>query len=79
MKNDGPKESHATRWCTITVLLTSAVLVLYVLSVGPAVWCMEHEFVTESTLTTFYSPLINFSSKIPPLYRLLDWYAVLWQ
>ena len=56
-----------------------AVTVLYVLSVGPAVWCMERGIISESAYENAYLPLVKCTSMIPPLYWLIDEYAVLWQ
>ncbi len=79
MENGKPKESRTTNWCTITLLLVGVMPLLYALSVGPAVWCMERGWVTESALTTFYWPAIYLTSQFPPIYQLWDDYATLWQ
>ena len=73
------RESIWFRKLTRITLTLVLVPILYGLSVGPAVWCMEHGFVSEATLEITYWPLTQTATTVPPLYWLLDEYACFFQ
>lgn len=73
------ENSRSSRGAWQYVAGAVVLLALYVLSVGPAVWCMERGFISEQTLEMVYLPLIQITSLHPPTYWLLDEYATWWQ
>ncbi len=73
------RESIWFRKLTRITLTLVLVLMLYGLSVGPAVWCMEYGLASEATLEIMYWPLTQTATIVPPLYWLLDEYACFFQ
>jgi hypothetical protein len=57
--------------------------VLYVLSVGPAIWLATRDMLSKSereALETLYTPLdLLHETHLQPITDGLDWYVVLWR
>jgi hypothetical protein len=68
-----------TFWATVIVV---AALIAYPLSLGPAAWLAEHDWLTGRTLELaekFYYPIIWLDENGPePVSDAIDWYADLW-
>jgi hypothetical protein len=52
-------------------------LVVYPLSIGPAVWLENTGFLSVDAIEAAYAPLIGLESET--WNRLLNWYLLLWQ
>jgi len=79
--SDQPKK----RWSLIKVMMTVViVLVLYVLSIGPAAWIQYNsvptrfETIYSKTIVFVYTPVIWLSHQSEFLWNLYRWYLGLW-
>ncbi len=80
MSADFQNDTTAKTEClTRMVMFTLGLPLLYVMSVGPAIWCGEHGFISEQAFEAAYYPLNWVSSKWESLYNLVDEYACFWQ
>jgi hypothetical protein len=57
----------------------SILLLVYVLSAGPAVKLADANIIPFSIVLTIYSPLETLGDVCPPAKRLLAWYVGLWE
>lgn len=62
--------------CGVLLIL---VPVLYVLSLGPAVWIGDHYELTRDVITAVYYPLFLLAKRFEPIKQMLDWYVGLWR
>ena len=69
-----PKKKHSMQWLTGTVIL----IVIYVLSTGPAALLERKGKLTTSNLETFYLPLIALCEAARPVNQFMNWYVRLW-
>jgi hypothetical protein len=76
MERNDAKDCYRLRRMAILVF---AVIFVYAMSVGPAIWCAENGLISERAYESAYLPLSEFASTIPPLYWLLDEYACFFQ
>jgi len=60
-----------------TVLL-GVMLLGYPLSIGPAVWLTGHRYFRDSTVSSFYWPVLWSAAQAIPLENALDWWGSLW-
>jgi hypothetical protein len=70
------------RWLVTVGSVLAALPLLYVLSVGPAVWWFAKQGYPEEqveSLESFYGPLISIHNNCPPLATALDLYVELWE
>ena len=49
--------------------------VLYVLSAGPAVWLIDHNFITIEVAGPFYAPIYYLAEAFPSFERFIGWYS----
>lgn len=71
--NDRPRSLLAV-WLVCAVLL---LLLLYVLSIGPAFWLYDRDLISRGTFEVFdiaYAPVYFVSDRCPPLQRAIAWY-----
>jgi hypothetical protein len=62
----------------IAVLLFVALLLpLYVAGTGPAIWCRDHDVISQETLLRMYWPLAH-AEGWPVVGRAFHWYIQLW-
>jgi len=61
------------------LLLLFFVPILYVLSVGPASWLANHQYVDLETTRVFYWPIIKAHDTFPPLQPVLQGYVSLFE
>jgi hypothetical protein len=80
MTNNAPDQrrgSAAAVWLVVAVVL---LLVLYVLSAGPAVRLFDHRGSPyQPYVAAFYWPLIWLADMCQPIGNALQWYVSLWQ
>jgi len=57
-----------------------AIVVLYVLSMGPACWLADRQMIypTNPYLVGFYWPIIRASEACPPFGQFIGWYQSFW-
>ena len=55
-----------------------ALVPLYVLSIGPAVWLRTHNVITHDTLVTVYYPISWLERKSPTFAEPIEAYCRLW-
>ena len=75
-------DKHERRFPALAAVLCVVVLLLpvvYVLSIGPAFWLMEHGYASSSVWEYTYYPVFWLSSKSELGRRLLEWYINLWR
>ena len=66
----------------VGVLLLVLLPILYVLSIGPAIWLHDHGFMPgplEDIAEAVYTPLVWAASLSPALEAPLDFYIELWE
>ena len=61
----------------VVILVLIALPILYVLSLGPAVWLMEHNYLDRETARHIYYPLIFAAESIPLVRSVMQWYMEL--
>jgi hypothetical protein len=61
------------------LLMLLFVPLLYVLSVGPAVWLVEHYPATEYAINILYTPLSLVAESFSPVKAFFEWYIDFWQ
>jgi hypothetical protein len=59
------------------ILALIALPILYVLSLGPAVWLMEHNYLDRDLARHIYYPLIFVAESIPLVRSVMQWYMEL--
>lgn len=52
-------------------------LLLYLLSIGPACWLMNHDLLGHEIFYAAYGPVIWVMERCPPVERLINWYTLL--
>lgn len=57
------------------VLIALAVPILYVLSVGPASWLIEHQYLSRDQAVIFYYPVIYVVENNDSIKRVMVWYV----
>jgi hypothetical protein len=69
------KKSHPEQnW----LLGTFLVIVLYILSIGPATLLYSRRAISLKAYAITYRPLVALARKVPPVERAIDWYVGLW-
>jgi hypothetical protein len=65
----------------LILLLAVAVLLplLYVAGIGPAVWLVENDYVSQQTFGVAYAPLLWLMSLVPTCGNALERYIRLWE
>ncbi|MAE62295.1 MAG: hypothetical protein CMJ49_13180 [Planctomycetaceae bacterium] len=84
-----PKEAEIegrrslARWVGWSMLALVVVVALYVLSIGPAVWCYItfdlYDSLIGASIEAFYWPLEQMGYRSETFSQFLDWYAELWR
>ncbi|MBC7853453.1 MAG: hypothetical protein IAF94_08460 [Pirellulaceae bacterium] len=74
---DKQKESRGTG-CLICAAALTALVVLYVLSIGPASWIAMKYPATEKWLEAVYFPVLAFRDQFRPVEGALNWYMRFW-
>lgn len=71
--------ASATRPVLVAIALLLFLLLptAYILGIGPAVWLLEHGYVTESVVLFIYSPLDKLAREHEPLGDAFRWYISL--
>jgi hypothetical protein len=72
--SDGRKKPSVAFWASVAVVV---VLIGYPLSIGPAVWLTGRKYAKESTVTSFYWPVLWSAGQTPPLENALVWWGSL--
>lgn len=62
----------------LAAVLPFALLILYVLSDGPAWWLWSRGYLPEELLLTLYAPLNWLADRSDAISLALDWYESLW-
>ncbi len=62
-------------WITVALV---GVLAAYPLSFGPAVWLTGRRYFRESTVTSFYWPVLWSTAHAQALEKAVDWWGSLW-
>jgi len=74
-----PKKSRTARWVVVVLL----VALVYLLSMGPAAWCVWQDWSPEWSFQAYrraYLPVLFLARIGPrPVYDAIDWYVGLWQ
>ncbi len=73
---DDRKKSSLTPWVVGLGLMLPLV---YVLSIGPAVWLVDYFGIRHDLARLFYMPLIWLADVSSTVKRLLELYMLLWQ
>jgi hypothetical protein len=69
------KQPGVTFWTTVVVV----VVLVYLLSLGPATWLNERRHLSNGAMTTLYAPVLSVYECGPrPIRRATDWYLALW-
>lgn len=70
-------QTKSSRPVTIVILLVAALFLLpcYVLSIGPAVWLVDHHYLSNETAEAVYWPITTSMRYCPPLERAMYWYG----
>ena len=72
------KPNKSSAWA-IVIVLVLAVVPLYVLSIGPAVYLLDHGFATwQDSAEWLYTPVIWVANNCEPLGYLLKRYMAWW-
>lgn len=75
--SEGGKENRSG--CAIAVTIGFVLLpVLYLLSIGPAVWLVEHKRMPEPLAEVIYAPVLILADWAPAFRNLLEWYIQFW-
>jgi len=74
---DESRKSAAPVVAAVLIILFGPLL--YVLSVGPAVWLIEHEYLSDECAELVYFPIILAADYSPSFMAVLDWYLQLFQ
>ena len=75
--SEKPRTYRKAIWTCLTLVLL--VPSLYVLSIGPAVWLMANEYISEQPALRFYDPLEEFARSFPVAGEWIRWYVSLWR
>ena len=75
MNDDRPRKFGGGCVISIAVIMLA---VIYVLSVGPAIWFRDHDFISQDTILVVYAPIGWLYDKVPFAAQLLEAYAGLW-
>jgi len=75
---DRDESKPGRRWPFYVVLFVLFLPMLYVLSIGPAVWLLANGHVSREPLRTLYAPLEWLGDAAPSSRRPLQWYVRLW-
>jgi hypothetical protein len=82
MSDPARKDERTKISCGVVASVAVFILVLlvsvYVLSVGPAVYLIEHGIIDQEPLEFFYLPLIWLAAIFEPFREAINWYAELW-
>ena len=73
---DSPQHSRVVVFVTLAVV---AMLVLYVLSIGPLTWLHHQGIAAWNGVAPFYAPLEWLGKAIPPIGELLRRYKQVWE
>jgi len=76
MQSD-PPHKPSPPWA-VAIILLLAVIVLYILSTGPAVWLRDHGVITQEQLLTAYAPIAWLDQNVPFFRQALEAYLGLW-
>jgi hypothetical protein len=60
------------------LLLCAMLPLLYVLSTGPAIWCVRQGALSDDQFLTFYFPLAWLYLNIDAARAFFDWYLAFW-
>lgn len=62
----------------VVTMLLLALPALYVLSIGPAAWLFEREYISQLPLEVIYTPITLVADYCPPVADGLERYVDLW-
>jgi hypothetical protein len=68
------RRSSAPIVVSATLLFTLALPVLYILSVGPASWLVEHGYLDRESAIAFYSPIRYAVQHSSTVQAAMNWY-----
>lgn len=71
------QSGSATPVLAAILILVVVAPILYLLSLGPAVWLVEHGFIAGESIETFYLPVIALHESCPPIQPILEGYVEL--
>jgi hypothetical protein len=74
--NEERHRRASSGWVVSIALIVRSVL--YVLSIGPAVWLRDKGYLGQDRLLAFYAPLIWIADKMPFGWQFLEAYARIW-
>lgn len=77
MPDKRPDKKHGG-YVAVLVAVLFLLPVLYVVSIGPAVWLRDHSFIIQETIDSSYAPLIAAMDHWHPLRTAIQWYCRLW-
>ena len=72
------KQSKWGWWTTIALLGVAVLLLVYVLSAGPAAYFVQERQLTWEAFDTFYAPLLWVATRSDTANRVWNWYTGLW-
>jgi hypothetical protein len=84
MSVDGPTmierqiSSIGVRAMILVVIAALVMSLLYVLSVGPAVWLLQHGYMSDGFFAWLYAPVNYVYDRSQPAKELLDTYTAFW-
>jgi hypothetical protein len=78
MDEDADKRRVGRR-VSLALVIVLALLVLYALSIGPALWLAFNGYLGYQTFDVVYWPLISIAHVFPAIKDALDWYCPLWE
>jgi hypothetical protein len=74
------KKESASRSVALSAGLAVALVlpILYVLSIGPAVWLSDQGYTGDPESNPIYRPLVWLVDTFPTFEEFIDWYVDLW-
>jgi hypothetical protein len=63
----------------VLVLMMLFLPMLYVVSIGPAVWLAQRGYLNQEATARWYYPIQWVHRKCPPLRPALEWYVMLFE
>jgi hypothetical protein len=80
--SDEPKKPDGKRWGRLLTWASVAValLLVYVLSIGPAIWFSDRGMIQKSVVASVHAPIYWVYERAPvPIQSVMDWYVALWK
>jgi hypothetical protein len=68
------KKSNGTGCISVLVLTLLFLPVLYMLSLGPAMWLIQGDYISASTWDAIYLPVLWIADQSDSFGQILDWY-----